>query len=53
MLQRNFLEKIKTHIFLSIIFFFESLAVYKVEKYCRAGQTTDDNMAHGNCTLDT
>jgi hypothetical protein len=24
-----------------------------VEKYCRAGQTTDDNMAHAHCILDT
>jgi len=24
-----------------------------VEKYCTAGQTTDDNMAHVQCMLDT
>jgi len=24
-----------------------------VEKYCTAGQTTDDNMAHADCMLDT
>jgi hypothetical protein len=24
-----------------------------VEKYCRAGQATDDNMAHAHCVLDT
>ena len=24
-----------------------------VEKYCRAGQVTDDNMAHAHCMLDT
>jgi len=23
-----------------------------VEKFCRAGQTTDDNMAHARCLLD-
>jgi len=23
-----------------------------VEKYCRAGQATDDNMAHAHCMLD-
>jgi len=23
-----------------------------VEKYCRAGQATDDNMAHAHCVLD-
>ena len=25
----------------------------KVEKYCRAGQATDDFMAHAHCILDT
>jgi len=24
-----------------------------VEKYCRAGQATGDNMAHAHCMLDT
>ena len=24
-----------------------------MEKYCRAGQNTDDNMAHAHCMLDT
>jgi len=24
-----------------------------VEKYCRAGQAADDNMAHAHCVLDT
>jgi hypothetical protein len=24
-----------------------------VEKYCRAGQVTDDNMTHAHCMLDT
>jgi hypothetical protein len=24
-----------------------------VEKYCRAGQATDENMAHAHCMLDT
>jgi len=24
-----------------------------VEKYCSAGQATDDNMAHAHCMLDT
>jgi len=23
-----------------------------MEKYCRSGQATDDNMAHADCTLD-
>jgi hypothetical protein len=25
----------------------------KVEKFCRVGQATDDNMAHAHCMLDT
>jgi hypothetical protein len=25
----------------------------KVEKYCRAGQAIDDNMAQAHCMLDT
>ena len=30
-------------------------AVYEIiwEKYCRAKQATDDNMAHAHCMLDT
>ena len=34
--------------------FFENSAVYKTmwKKYCRAGQATDDNMAHVHCILD-
>jgi hypothetical protein len=35
--------------------FFYNRAVYEiiVEKYCRAGQTTDGNIAHAHCMLDT
>jgi len=25
----------------------------RVKKYCRAGQTTDENMTHAHCMLDT
>jgi len=33
---------------------FLELSVYeKVEKFCTAGQATDDNMAHAHCMLDT
>jgi hypothetical protein len=37
----------------SNIFFFENRAVYEImwKKYCTAGQTTDDNMAHEHCML--
>ena len=33
----------------------ENLAVYEImlEKYRRAGQATDDNMAHAHCMLET
>jgi len=33
----------------------EILAVYETvwKKYCRAGQTTDDSMAHAHCMLAT
>ena len=35
-------------------FFFENSAVYEnVEKYCRAGQDTDDNTGHAHCILNT
>jgi len=29
------------------------LFLYNVDKFCRAGQTTDDNMAHTHCMLGT
>jgi hypothetical protein len=44
------------HILCSItsIFFRKSYSLWeKVENYSRAGQTTDDNMAHAHCLLDT
>jgi hypothetical protein len=36
-------------------FFFKNRAFFldNVEKCCRAGQATDDNMAHAHCMLDT
>ena len=48
-------EKIKTHISCSITFFFRLSChlVDKIEKYCRAGRVTDDNMAHAHFMLDT
>ena len=46
-------EKIKTHTLRSITFFLKSCSLWEnVEKYCRAGQATDDNMAHAHCMLD-
>jgi len=36
------------------LFFPENISVYnKVEKYFRAGQATDGNMAHAHCMLYT
>jgi len=54
MFQTKFVEKIKTHILCSITFF-ENPALYETmwKKYCKAGQATDDNMAHAHCMLDT
>jgi hypothetical protein len=47
-------EGIKTHILCSVTFFRKSCRSWdNVEKYCRAGQATDDNMAHAHCMLDT
>jgi len=34
--------------------FFKSCSLWdNVEKYCKAGRATDDNMAHAHCMLDT
>jgi predicted DNA-binding protein YlxM (UPF0122 family) len=43
----------KKHTFMFNNFFFENRVVYEiVEKYCRAGQAIDDNIAHAHCMLD-
>ena len=43
---RKIVEKINTHILCSIAFFWKSCRLWdNVEKYGRAGQNTDDNMA--------
>jgi len=47
-------EEIKTHILYSGTFFRKWCRLWdKVEKYCRAGQITDDNIAHVHWMLDT
>jgi hypothetical protein len=56
MFQTKVVEKIKTQFFLSSTFFFfrKSYRLWdNVEKYCRTGKATDDNMAHAHCMLDT
>jgi len=55
MFQTTFVEEIKTHILCSITppTPRKSCRLWNnVEKYCRAGQTTGDNMAHAHCMLD-
>jgi hypothetical protein len=51
MFQKKVVEK-KHTLTLSNFSFFGNCAVYEnVEKYCKAGQATDDNMAHAHCVL--
>jgi len=53
MFQTKAVEKIKTHILCSITFFRVPCRLWdNVEKYCKAGQATDGNMAHAHCMLD-
>ena len=53
MFHTKLVEKIKTHILRSVTFFWKLYCLWdNVEKYCRAGQATDDNMAHAHCMLD-
>jgi len=54
MFQTKVVEKIKTYILCSVTFFFrKSCRLWdNVEKYCKAWQATDDNMAHAVCVLD-
>jgi len=53
MFQTYIVEKIKTHYTFNIYFFQKSCLLWdNVEKYCTAGQATDDNMAHAHCMLD-
>jgi hypothetical protein len=50
----NIVEKIKTHILFAITVCPKSCRLRdNVEKYFRAGQATDDNMAHACFMLDT
>jgi hypothetical protein len=54
MVSTKVVEKIKTHIFCFVTFFRKSYHLGEnVETYCRAGQTTDDNMARAHCMLYT
>ena len=54
MFQTKLVEKFKTHIMCSVTFFLTILPFMRyVEKCCKAGQATHDNMAHAVCMLDT
>jgi len=57
MFQTKVVEKIKIHILCPVTFFFYFRKSFRlqdnVEKYCRVGQATDDNMAHAHCMPDT
>jgi len=54
MSQTKVVEKIKTHILCSVTSIQKSYRLWdNVEKYCRAGQATDDNMVHAHCMLDS
>ena len=47
MFRTKLLEQIKTHILQPILFFFKSCPLSgNVEKFCRTGQATDENMVH-------
>jgi len=53
MFQTNVVEDVKTHILCSKAFFRELCRLWdNTEKYCRARQATDYNMAHAHCMLD-
>jgi len=54
MFQTKFVEYVKTYISFSITFFFWKWCLLwdHVEEYSRAGQATDNNMAHVLCMLD-
>jgi hypothetical protein len=47
-------EKIETCVLCSINFVFGKLCRLwdNVEKYCRAGQATDENVAHAQCVME-
>jgi len=52
MFQTKVVEKIKTPIVCSITFFLIVPFMRYVEKYCRVGKATDDNMVHAHRMVD-
>ena len=54
MFQTKVVEKFRTHIVCSVIFYRISCLLWdNVEIFCKAGHATDDNMPHAHCKLDT
>jgi len=52
-LQTKVVGEIKTHFMFNNFFLHSCRLGDKVGKYCRAGQATDDNMAHAHLRLQT
>ena len=52
--KKTFSENQNTYFMFKNFFFRKSCRLWdNVEKYCRVGQATGDNMAHAHCMLDT
>jgi hypothetical protein len=54
MFQRNVVEKIKTRILGSVIFFSRKSCLFldNMNKFCRTGKATDEIIAPAHCMLD-
>ena len=53
MFRTEVVEEFETHFVFKSVFRKSCRLWDKVEKYCRAGLATGDNMAHVHCILDT
>jgi len=54
MMQTKFVQEIKIYFVFKIFFFRKSCRLWdNVEKFCRAGQATDNNVARAHYMLDT
>ena len=53
MFQLIVLEKLKRHIFMLCSYFLNCFLLDDLEKNSRAGQATDENLAHALCVLGT
>jgi len=50
--KKKVVGKIKTQFYVPYVPFLSCRFQDSVGRYCRAGQATDDNIAHGHCMLD-